>query len=171
MTSVVFPPSVNWYCAKVSDVSLGVPKKVAYGAKDSVCLIVVENHDQTVGAHAHRRKLRKKDIRVVARYHHLPDSRVSAVSFSGHETLKHMLVSACTKGFIYVWDTKKQSLQGVGSELIVHAHKHSITAISLSTILPGVVISADNRGFVNVMEQGLYSSKTEHPEKRALEFV
>jgi WD40 repeat protein len=160
MTSVVFPPSVNWYCAKVSDVSLGVPKKVAYGAKDSVCLIVVENHDQTVGAHAHRRKLRKKDIRVVARYHHLPDSRVSAVSFSGHETLKHMLVSACTKGFIYVWDTKKQSLQGVGSELIVHAHKHSITAISLSTILPGVVISADNRGFVNVMEQGLYSSKT-----------
>ena len=148
MAHLTFPPSANWYCAKVSDISVGSPRLLAFGAKESICIF-------HMGGKQDSRSVVPSDLIMVSRYYgHAADARVSALSFSRHKALQHMLVSGCSRGHVHIWDTKKQGHTIFESEKSFSVHKDAITALSLPELAPEVVITGDTKGQIAVLKLG-----------------
>jgi hypothetical protein len=92
----LFPSSPNWYCTKVSDVSIGTPSLLGFGSRNVVRLLQVSDDA----------KMENKKILpffVGSPIGHKRTCRITAFSFSRLEGVAHLCVTGATDRSVRVW--------------------------------------------------------------------
>ena len=125
--------SPNWFCSKVSDVSVGEPTLFGFGSRNVLRLLQVSSASDQPDA--------RLPFFVGSLHGHKRASRITAFAFSRAVASAHICVTGASDRSVRIWDSRSCAC------LVVHSkHAAEVSCLAVSVSVNSLVFSADKGG-------------------------